>query len=162
MAKEKGLSERREAGFLISRIHRLSQSIISRKMRKYGLEISPAQARIMYVLWRKESIPISELGGITSLKKSTMTSMLDRLERTGFLTRTGSKEDRRKILIQRTDKDGAWQKEYVSISTEMEDSVFKGFSEEEKDQFEWYLKRVLENLVSSEETPAKQEKRRGS
>ena len=160
MVERTALNRRREAGFLISRIHRLSQIIIKGMMKKHGLEISPAQARIMYVLWRKESIPIGELGGITSLKKSTMTSMLDRLEKGGFLTRTDSKEDRRKILIQRTDKDGAWEKEYVNISREMEHIVFKGFFEGEKDQFETYLRRILENLVSFEEIPAKSDKRR--
>jgi len=129
-------------------------------VKKHGLEISPAQARIMYVLWRRESIPIGELGVMTSLKKSTMTSMLDRLEKAGFLTRTDSKEDRRKILIQRTDKDRAWEKEYGNISREMERVVFRGFSERERDQFEIYLRRILENLISFEKISAQSDKRR--
>ena len=119
-------------------------------MKEHKLEITPAQARIMYVLWRNESIPITELGRITSLKKSTMTSMLDRLEKAGFLARAHSREDRRKILIQRTDKDRVWEKEYVNISRGMERLVFKGFSEKEKDQFEGYLRRISENLTSVE------------
>jgi len=150
MVQKTGLSRRREAGFLISRIHRLSQIIIKAMMKKRALEITPAQARIMYPLWRRESIPIGELGAITSLKKSTMTSMLDRLEKAGFLTRTDSKEDRRKILIQRTEKDRSWEKEYAHISGEMERVVFKGFSEKERDQLEAYLRRILENLVAFE------------
>jgi len=144
------LKRQREAGFLISRIHRLSRIIVNRKMKEHKLEITPAQARIMYVLWRNESIPITELGRITSLKKSTMTSMLDRLEKAGFLARAHSREDRRKILIQRTNKDRVWEKEYVNISRGMERLVFKGFSEKEKDQFEGYLRRISENLTSVE------------
>ena len=128
-------------------------------VKKHGLEISPAQARIMYVLWRRESIPIGELGVMTSLKKSTMTSMLDRLEKAGFLTRTDSKEDRRIILVQRTDKDKAWEKDYVNISKEMERVVFKGFDERERDQFEAYLRRILENLVSFEKVAAQSDTR---
>jgi len=113
----------------------------------------------MYVLWRRESIPIGELGVMTSLKKSTMTSMLDRLEKAGFLTRTDSKEDRRIILVQRTDKDKAWEKDYVNISKEMERVVFKGFDERERDQFEAYLRRILENLVSFEKVAAQSDTR---
>ena len=42
-----------------------------------------------------------------------MTSMLDRLEKMGYVWRQRSKKDRRKILIKRTNKDRNLEKEYV-------------------------------------------------
>ena len=153
-AKQAGhMKSQREAGFLISRINRLSRRILARKMKEYGIDrINPAQGRIMFVLWRNKSVPISELVKKTSLKKSTMTSMLDRLEKSGHVTRVRSGKDRRQILIQRTEKDRNLEKAYVQVSQEMEKLVLKGFSEKEVSELESYLRRVLGNVTAVEET----------
>lgn len=146
------MKAQREAGFLISRINRLSRRILARKMKEYGIDrINPAQGRIMFVLWRNESVPIGELAKKTSLKKSTMTSMLDRLEKSGYVARVRSGKDRRQILIQRTEKDRNLEKAYVQVSQEMERLVLKGLSEKEVNDFEGYLRRVLDNLNTIEE-----------
>jgi DNA-binding MarR family transcriptional regulator len=84
------------------------------------------------------------------LSKSTLTSMLDRLEEGGFIVRERSEEDRRKILIWRTDKDRAWQRTYVEVSQDMLDLFYQDFSEGERDAFEGYLERVLVNLQAFE------------
>jgi MarR family transcriptional regulator, organic hydroperoxide resistance regulator len=146
------MKTQREAGFLISRINRLSRRTLARKMKEYGIDrINPAQGRIMFVLWRNESIPIGELAKKTSLKKSTMTSMLDRLEKSGHVTRVRSGKDRRQILIQRTEKDKNLEKAYVQVSQDMEKLVLKGFSEKEVNELESYLRRLLDNVTAIEE-----------
>ena len=103
----------------------------------------------MFVLWEKDGIAINELAKRTSLAKSTLTSMLDRLEEAGHVTRVSSDEDRRKILIKRTDKDRAWQKTYVQVSKEMSELFYAGFSASEIDTFEAYLSRILDNLSAN-------------
>jgi DNA-binding MarR family transcriptional regulator len=105
------------------------------------------------VLWEKDGIPITELAQKTRLEKSTLTSMLDRLEQAGLIAREFSKEDRRKIHIHRTKKDLDFQKAYLAISTEMTDLFYKGFSEKEIDDFELKLQRILGNLTESETAP---------
>ena len=152
-AKQGGqMKTQREAGFLISRINRLSRRILARKMKGHGIDrINPAQGRIMFVLWRNDSVPIGELAEKTSLKKSTMTSMLDRLERSGHVARVRSGKDRRQILIQRTEKDRTLEKAYVEVSQDMEKLVLKGFSEKEINEFEGYLRRVLDNVTALED-----------
>ena len=86
----------------------------------------------------------------TSLDKSTLTSMLDRLEEAGFVARVPSPQDRRKVLVKRTEKDKAWQKVYVQVSQEMTKLFYDGFAESEMDEFEQYLRRILENLTASD------------
>lgn len=116
-------------------------------LKNHGIdEINPAQGRIMFVLWRDDEIPINELAEKTSLGKSTLTSMLDRLENRGFVQRVHSKDDRRTILIRRTEKDKVFQDLYVKVSQEMTRLFYNGFSVKEIDQFENYLKRILDNL----------------
>ena len=138
-----------EGGFLIARIHQLAGRIFARMLKEYEIEINPAQGRIMFVLWQNDGIPITELARKTSLEKSTLTSMLDRLEDAGYVARVASPDDRRVILIKRTAKDKAWQKVYIEVSQQMTRLFYDGFSEKEIDEFERYLKRIFDNLSAA-------------
>ncbi|MFH1699796.1 MAG: MarR family transcriptional regulator [Candidatus Zixiibacteriota bacterium] len=103
------------------------------------------------MVWRKDGLSISDLARETSLGKSTLTSMLDRLEKAGHLKRIPSQDDRRKLLIRRTRKDRAAEETYKAVSKKMTKLFYNGFSKYDIDQFERYLKRVLDNLTSSDQ-----------
>ena len=120
-------------------------------LKEYGIEdINPAQGRIMFVLWQNDGIAINDLAKETSLSKSTFTSMLDRLEETGFLRREASREDRRKIHIWRTEKDKSFQKQYVQVSKKMLEIYCQGFTLKEMENFESMLERIFGNLKEVE------------
>ena len=140
----------RHGGFLISKIHHLSGRIFARMLKEYEIEINPAQGRVLFVLWREDGIPIRELAKRTSLGKSTLTSMLDRLEEAGYIVRERSKADRRAILVKRTDKDRAAQAAYERVSKAMGDVYYAGLSEAKIDGFERLLERILDNLIAHE------------
>ncbi|HUU78466.1 MAG TPA: MarR family transcriptional regulator [candidate division Zixibacteria bacterium] len=144
------MKEQSAVGFLIAKIHQLSGRIFTKLLKNHQIEINPAQGRIMFVLWREDNITIQKLAKKTSLGKSTLTPMLDRLEEMGYIKRVPSKSDRRKILIQLTEKDRNLQNEYVLISREMTDLFYDNFSTEEITQFESYLQRLFENLQKYE------------
>ena len=144
------MSLERQGGFLLSKIHRLSGRIFARMLREHGIEINPAQGRILFVLWKKDGVSISELAKRTSLGKSTLTSMLDRLEDAGYILREHSREDRRNILVKRTAKDRAAQAAYERVSDAMTGLYYRGFTDDEIDRFEHDLLRVLANLSQRE------------
>ncbi|UCE39103.1 MAG: hypothetical protein JSW00_07775, partial [Thermoplasmata archaeon] len=77
-------------------------------------------------------------------------SMLDRLERMGYVRRQRSKKDRRKILIKRTEKDRKMEKKYVEVSEEMTRLFYKGFSKSQIVRFEKDLELILNNLIEFE------------
>ena len=142
---------RRQGGFLIAKIHQVSGRIFAKILKEAGIsEINPAQGRILFALWKKDAIPITELAKKTLLSKSTLTSMLDRLEKAGFIIRVPSKKDRRIILIERTEKDKHLEKVYVQVSDEMTSLFYNGFTSGEIDTFEENLKRILANLTKKE------------
>jgi len=140
-----------QAGFLITKIKHLSGRIFARMLKEHEIEINPAQGRIMFVLWQEEPLPISELSKRTGLGKSTLTSMLDRLEASGFLVRERSDTDRRTVLVKRTPKDRALQKHYEEVSREMGDLYYTGLSKQEIRQFEETLLKILSNLTEYEQ-----------
>ena len=140
-----------QGGFLTTKIHQLSGRIFSKILKEYGInEINPAQGRILFVLWENDGIPIIELSKRTQLKKSTLTSMLDRLEKKGFIKRVFSDQDRRLVKIKRTEKDKSFQNLYNDVSKKMNDIFYKNFKEKEIIDFENYLKIILKNLESYE------------
>jgi len=137
-------------GYLISKINQVSGRIFNKLLREHEIEINRAQGKIMFTLWKKDGITIKELAKATSLSKSTMTPMLDRLETMGYIKRVPSKTDRRTILIERTEKDKKMQEVYNAISIEMTEISYKDFTEDEIVKFEQYLERVFENLINYE------------
>ncbi|NOY07644.1 MAG: MarR family transcriptional regulator [Spirochaetes bacterium] len=143
------MKEQRKGGFLIARVHYLAGRILAGKLKQYHLdEINPAQGRILFVLWHSDGISIRELAKKTSLEKSTLTSMLDRLEKAGYLRRVPSKRDRRIILIELTEKDRVLRDAYAKVSGEMTELFYDGFTTAEIDEFEEYLRRILDNLTA--------------
>jgi len=150
----KTMKQQRQAGFLMAKIRQVGERIFDRKLKEYGVEINPAQGRIMFALWQKDGISIQELAKKTQLGKSTLTSMLDRLEAMGYVKRQCCKKDRRKILIKRTEKDKAMEKKYAKVSQEMTEIWYQRFSADEIDGFEAYLQRILNNLVDYENKDA--------
>jgi MarR family transcriptional regulator, organic hydroperoxide resistance regulator len=143
----------RRGGVLIAQIHQTAGRIFSKKLRAQGIDLNPAQGRILFALWQEDRIPIRELAARTSLRKSTLTGMLDRLERAGHLRRVPSPNDRRLILIQRTANDRACEAKYLQVSREMTALFYRGFSDQEIDRFEDDLARILDHLVATEARP---------
>ena len=115
-------------------------------LKRDELDVNPGQGRILYVLWQNDEIPINELAKQTALGKSTLTTMLDRLEAEGHLVRVPSKEDRRIILIKLTEKNRALHERYKRVSQEMTELFYRGFTTKEIDTFEDFLVRILRNL----------------
>ncbi len=141
----------RRGGFLLSKVHRLSGRVFARMLKAHGIELNPAQGRILFVLWQEDGIPIRELAKRTSLGKSTLTSMLDRLEEAGHVVRERSEADRRVILVKRTDKDRAAQAAYERVSAAMAGVFYRGLTDEEIGAFERTLGRILDNLIAFED-----------
>ncbi|HHW40446.1 MAG TPA: MarR family transcriptional regulator [Syntrophomonadaceae bacterium] len=137
----------RQGEFLITKIHHVKGRIISKKLKENDVdEINPAQGRILFFLWQKDGVSIQELSKRTALEKSTLTCMLDRLEDAGFIRRVPCKVDRRKVLIHVTGKDEKMRPVYERVIRETNDILYQGFTEQEIQEFENYLNRVLKNL----------------
>ena len=141
-----------QGGFLISQIKQVSGRIFEKLLANAGIEaFNGAQGRILYVLWKSDGIPIVELARKTGLAKTTLTSMLDRLECANLILRTFDKSDRRQIRISLTKKAHELKDEYERVSHEMNEIYYAGFTKEEIIEFEKTLQRILINLNIREE-----------
>jgi len=142
----------REGGFLITKIRQLSERIFAKLLRDFNVnEVTAAQGRVIFPLWQKDNISFQELKKKTVLSKATLSHMLDNLEKGGHLKRVTDEHDKRTIKIKLTKKNKALQDKFLQVSNEMKDIFYKGFSEEEIDVFENYLRKLLGNLIEFSE-----------
>ena len=90
--------------------------------------------------------PASSIILITLLAITSLTTMLERMENQGLISRVQSETDKRKTLLFLTEKAQALKGEYDSVSDEMGSIYYKGFSEDEITRFEECLDRIRKNL----------------
>ena len=138
---------RNTGGFLITRIKQVGGRVFDRILSQKKIDVfNGAQGRILYVLWQDDGIPISELSRQTGLATTTLTSMLDRMETADLIYRDRGDKDRRKIRIFLTEEAKGLEEDYNAVSEEMSSIYYKGFSDQEIEQMESYLERVLKNV----------------
>lgn len=143
--------QKTNGGFLITKIKQIQGRVFERLLSEHGIsEFNGAQGRILFVLWERDDIPISGLSDKTGLAKTTLTSMLDRLEKSGHITRAFDRYDRRTVRIRLTENARSLREKYEDVSEEMSEIFYKGFGEDEILAFETMLGKILENLSKKE------------
>ena len=135
----------------MSQIKHLSGRIWERLLKESGVDVfNGAQGRILYVLWEHERLTITEIGRLTSLAKTTLTSMLDRMEASGLVERVPDKKNRRQIFIVVTEKAKAYREKYDWLSDKMNEVFYRGFSEAEIIELDDKLRKIVKNLETEE------------
>ena len=138
-------------GFLMSQIRHLSGRIWEKLLKESGVDIfNGPQGRIIYVLWEHGDLTITEIGKLTSLAKTTLTGMLDRMEAAGLIERVPDKANRRQIFIKVTGKTMEYREKYNLLSDKMSEAYYRGFSEKEIKDFERNLRKIITNLETEE------------
>ena len=124
-------------GFLVTKIKQLGDRIFEKIL---------SEKNIDYVLWQEDGISIRSLSTKCGLAITSLTTMLERMENQGLISRVQSETDKRKTLLFLTEKAHALKGEYDSVSDEMGSIYYKDFSEEEIIRFEECLDRIRKNL----------------
>ena len=142
----------RLGGFLITKLKQLQSRALAQCISDKGIDaFSGEQGKILFVLWQKDKITQKELACETGLAKNTITVMLEKMEKNNLIKRITDENDKRKSLVILTDYANSFKKSFDDISDEMLQKFYKNFSEEEIDNFEEYLHRIIRNLEENEE-----------
>lgn len=136
-----------KGGFLINKVNFLSGRIFNKLMKEHkNLDINHAQGKILFVISRYKELSINDLCKELSLSKSTLTSMLDRLEDKGYILKRSSEKDKRITLISNTKKADESIDIFNDVITKMNAKFYYGFEEEDIKIFENYLEKIYFNL----------------
>lgn len=151
---------RTQGGFLMSQIRLVSGRLFERILINAGVsEFNGAQGKILYTLWEFGDLSIVEISKRTGLAKTSLTSMLERMERSGLITRTEDSEDHRRTVVSLTERAQALKGAYDRVSQRANEVYYEGFTEAEITEFESYLRRVLKNLTDVSEKLEKSRKK---
>lgn len=136
-----------KGGFQVSKIKQLGDRIFEKILAERGIEeFNGAQGRILYVLFQEDGVPIKTVSEKCGLAITSLTTMLERMEKSGLILRRQDAADKRKTLLFLTDKAKDLEKDYIAVSEEMGDIYYQGFTEEEVKAAEGYLDRIRRNL----------------
>ena len=81
-----------------------------------ALGITPQQYFILSYLWNNDGVPLNELAKIHGTAKSTITGIVDTMEKNGLVVRDRGSADRRVILIRLTEKGNAMQDKSLDLN----------------------------------------------
>lgn len=134
-------------GFLVTKIKQLGDRIFERILAEKNIDaFNGAQGRILYVLWQEDGVPIKTISEKSGLAITSLTTMLERMEKNGLISRKTDEADKRKTLLFLTDKAKELKEAYDSVSNEMGNIYYRDFTDKEIIQFEEYLNRIRVNL----------------
>jgi MarR family transcriptional regulator, organic hydroperoxide resistance regulator len=125
------------------------------KMRNYmrksmhHKDLPVAQAIVMGQIYHGKGMKISDLGKILGLSNSTVSGIVDRLEKSNSVIRERSREDRRVVYVSITDK---FRKDHESFEASFEKAFTKLLGSADGCELESIstglgsLKKVLDNM----------------
>lgn len=138
---------KRQGGFLISKIKSIGGRRFDKILQQKNIDaFNGAQGKILYCLWQGNKMTATELSKKSGLAKTTLSAMLARMNEQGLIAIEESPTDKRSVTISLTPAAETLRAEYDNVTREIENIYYKGFTDEEVEQFESYLKRVLDNL----------------
>jgi DNA-binding MarR family transcriptional regulator len=127
---------------VISKFSQAMKSYIIGEFSRKGINATPTQAAILYLLEQKDGRKISDFASSLEIKNSAMTGVIDRMEKSGLIIRKLDPSDRRIISIHITPHGREISSKAKSIVRKMNEKIESGLSEQEIE----ICKKVLAHL----------------
>jgi DNA-binding MarR family transcriptional regulator len=111
-----------------------------------GLGITPGQMIVLYTLYKKDGASITDLSKRCYLDNSTLTGLMDRLERLKLVRRVDVPGDRRAFSIFLTPEALAMRSQVTEVMEKVATTMLAGCSEQEIMVFEKVLRNIFNKL----------------
>lgn len=131
---------------LLMRICGLSRGRMHAMWHEIGLH--RGQQFVLVALWEAEGLTQSELAERLHRSPATITHMLQRMEKAGFVERRPDPKDQRVSRVYLTEAGRAIQGQVQQVWGELEGCAFAGFSDEERVALRGYLERIRDNVLT--------------
>ena len=122
--------------------HRSNREI-ARRIKREGL--MPGQPKILEYLWFHDGASQKDISRECIIDKSTVTSLLKRMEKLDLIRKETRPDDQRGINIYLTDKGWEKAKEIRKVIYATDDAMWQGIPEEEKQQFMRTFHKTIAN-----------------
>ncbi len=137
----------------IANIHNSANKLIVEELKKHNLlGLAPSHGDILILLYQnKEGVPMNKITTSINKDKSTVTALVNKLEKMELIEKLKNKSDSRSTMITLTKK-GLDTKPIVmdNISVKLLETTYNGFTEDEKEDIVKLLERVKDNFSKVE------------
>jgi DNA-binding MarR family transcriptional regulator len=151
MAHYKNLALKNQLCFaLYAATHTIVRTYTS-KLTTVGLTYP--QYLVLLVLWEKDGIQVKQLSEVLNLDSATLSPILKRLEKSGFITRKRNKEDERVVNLFLTKESIALEKDVAEIQKQV--ACQTGLPKTEFIELKDKLNHLVEAMVGNDDDEKK-------
>ena len=128
---------------LISNIHEKGNRFIIEELKNNGAEgLVPSHGDILVCLYKNGKMTMKDIANCIHRTKPTVTVLVDKLEKLGYLKREASDKDSRFTNIVLTQKGEDFQTTFEKISKDLNEMLYKNLSNKEVEILEELLRKV--------------------
>jgi DNA-binding MarR family transcriptional regulator len=125
--------------FLISKVCQKLITNLQKAFSENGVEVTPIQGMLLFFLQKNDGSSLTQISQGLMLENPTVTGLIDRLEKSGYVKRSDHPNDRRVYLIYLTEKGNKVANKALPIVKRLNEQIKEGYSEGEIESF----KKVL-------------------
>jgi len=125
--------------YLISKVCQKLIVNLQKAFSESGIEVTPIQVMLLFFLQKKDGSSLTQISQGLMLENPTVTGLVDRLEKSGYVKRSDHPDDRRVYLVRITEKGKKVANKALPIIKKLNEEIKKGYSKGEIENF----KKVL-------------------
>ena len=125
--------------FLISKVYQKLIVNLQKSFSESRIEATPIQVMLLFFLQENNGLSLTQISQGLMLENPTVTGLIDRLEKLGYVKRGDHPNDRRVYLVHLTEKGNKVANKALPIVKKLNEGIKKGYSKEEVENF----KKVL-------------------
>lgn len=141
------LMKTRDAISLISKIREKVNRLIETEMSQNGLDgLATSHGDIFYALFQQSKMTMAEIANKIGRDKSTVTALIDKLVKLGYVRKERDTKDTRVVYVTLTDKGHEIEPIFEAISNKVLGVFYQGVSETEKAELINTLDKIYNNI----------------
>lgn len=133
-------------GYITGRVARALGTRLNRNFSDAGFNVTCEQWSVLVNLWQKNGQSQQDLAGTTCKDKTSMTRLIDNMEKRNLVVRIPNKEDKRQKLIYLTKKGKDEQKRLMKIVERTLQEAIKNCDPKKVNVCKSVLGEVYENI----------------
>ena len=149
MPREHETAEEMTVGQLLAQVCRMTGHHLRMHMERLGLHRGQGFALIQ--LWHHDGVPQGDLARGMHIRPASVTNMIQRMERDGWIRRERDADDQRVVRVYLTDKAKALRSEAQTVFREMEDDLISIYTAQELATLKRLLLKLHDRLAPEDE-----------
>jgi len=132
----------------IGRIREKANALVEKELKDRGIKgIVPAHGAVLsFLLKQKEPVPIKAVVEEVKRVKSTVTVMIDTLEKHGYVRRMPCEKDSRVTYVELTAKGRKLRRDFEGISRALLSKLYGSMSKQDRERLVERLEHIERNL----------------